>query len=360
MNAKADLFVHSAAFSKALKERMPPGGDWLNGDPHLSLSWYELLAETAVSDANRMVLYDCAEPGAPARYLAVMRADNCSGCLTSFGNFYTPLFGLVGPGTASLNRLVELARTWLSLHPAIHQVRLGPMDAGSSDYHLLRDALRRAGWYVGEYFCFGNWYHPLEPGGYATYLAGRPGHLRNTLKRAEKRLNRNEGASLRIFSGDEANFAQALNAFVEVYGRSWKEAEPFPAFIPGLCRLAAENASLRLGVLFVDERPIAVQLWLVVRQTAYIVKLAYDGAFAHLSPGTLLTAAMLRRVIDVDQVAEIDYLIGDDPYKRDWMTRRRERKGIVAFRVGSLKGLLGASRHVLGRVRRDLFPRTIR
>ena len=39
----------------------------------------------------------------------------------------------------------------------------------------------------------------------------------------------------------------------------------------------------------------------------------------------------MERVMSVDQVHEVDCLIGDDPYKQNWMSQRYESWGIVAY-----------------------------
>ena len=54
-------------------------------------------------------------------------------------------------------------------------------------------------------------------------------------------------------------------------------------------------------------------------------------------------------VADVDRVSEVDYLTGDDPYKKDWMSDRRERWGIVAFNVRTVRGTLAAMWHLSAR-----------
>jgi hypothetical protein len=54
-------------------------------------------------------------------------------------------------------------------------------------------------------------------------------------------------------------------------------------------------------------------------------------------------------------VAEVDYLIGDDAYKQDWMSHRRERWGIVAYNPRTLFGLAGALKQMLGGCRRKLL-----
>lgn len=57
----------------------------------------------------------------------------------------------------------------------------------------------------------------------------------------------------------------------------------------------------------------------------------------------------MEHVIDVDNVHEVDYLTGDDAYKKDWMSDRRERWGVVAFNLRTPHGLLAAARHLGGR-----------
>jgi CelD/BcsL family acetyltransferase involved in cellulose biosynthesis len=51
-------------------------------------------------------------------------------------------------------------------------------------------------------------------------------------------------------------------------------------------------------------------------------KIAYDEQYAKLSIGTVLTTLM-PYVIDVDRVRIVDYLSGDDEYKRTWLSHRR-------------------------------------
>jgi CelD/BcsL family acetyltransferase involved in cellulose biosynthesis len=56
---------------------------------------------------------------------------------------------------------------------------------------------------------------------------------------------------------------------------------------------------------------------------------------------------MLERLLDDERVTEVDLGAGDDPYKRLWTSRRRERVGLVGFDPGTLRGSAGMLRHVL-------------
>ncbi|MBK6660376.1 MAG: GNAT family N-acetyltransferase [Proteobacteria bacterium] len=121
----------------------------------------------------------------------------------------------------------------------------------------------------------------------------------------------------------EAYLDAAMDDYFSVYVGSWKLPEPFPEFIRGLARLAAEQGWLRLGLLKIGGQPVAAQLWLVRDGVAYIYKLAYVSASAQWSPGTVLTWHLVENVVKHDQVTRLDYLTGDDNYKQDWMTDAR-------------------------------------
>lgn len=114
-----------------------------------------------------------------------------------------------------------------------------------------------------------------------------------------------------------------------------------------------------MGVAWLADKPIAAQLWVVADGKANIFKLAYDSAFASLSPGTVLTAALMRHVIDTDRVREVDYLTGDDPYKRLWMSHRRELWGLAAYDPCQPRGAWLAIGEMAARVGKRVLPRSI-
>ena len=121
--------------------------------------------------------------------------------------------------------------------------------------------------------------------------------------------------------------------------------------------MAAARGWLRLALARIDDRPVAAQIWLVAGACAYIYKLAYDQSLPRLGAGTLLTARLMRHVLDVDRITEVDYLAGDEPYKREWMNRRRERRGLVGFDPRAPAGVVQAARHFGGRALRRVIPK---
>ena len=69
------------------------------------------------------------------------------------------------------------------------------------------------------------------------------------------------------------------------------------------------------------------------------MKTVYDQDYKKYSTGKILTSEIVKFVIDVDKVKAIDYVQGDEGYKRDWTPKRRERIGFLIFNK-SFKGTI--------------------
>jgi CelD/BcsL family acetyltransferase involved in cellulose biosynthesis len=240
----------------------------------------------------------------------------------------------------------------------IDVLRFDAMDPAHASFDILEAAIHQAGLKPYRFFCFGNWYLPVQGRSYQTYFQGLASQVRNTVRRREKKFFAAERGRLEIVTGNDG-LEEAVAAWRKIYGSSWKIAEPFPEFVPGLIRLCAARGWLRLGLAYHDGEPVAGQIWIVSHGRAAIYKLAYDEKFAYLSAGTVLTAHLMRHVLDEDKVQEVDYLIGDDAYKKDWMSHRRERWGIIAYNTKTAWGLAGAATQTLSEMSRQLgIPKT--
>ena len=212
---------------------------------------------------------------------------------------------------------------------------------------------------VQTYFCFGNWYLDVAGRSYLEYLESLSSVLRKNIPYNIRRLEKSGRARIEIIVRDSA-LESALDDYEKVYNSSWKIPEPFPLFIRGLARVAVRNGLLRLGLIYVDGEPAAAQIWIVNSGVASIYKIAYDERYAKLSIGTVLTAKLMEHVIDIDHVKIVDYLSGDDDYKKTWMSHRREFWGILGFNPRSLRGLAQIVRHVGGRLGKQALERMIR
>jgi hypothetical protein len=196
---------------------------------------------------------------------------------------------------------------------------------------------------------FGNWHEPIAGRSWDQYLAARPGALRETVRRKLRRTP----TTLEIVATTDAVEA-GIDAYEEIYARSWKVPEPYPRFHAEMMRRAAAAGVLRLGLLRAEARVIAVQIWIVQGGRAAVLKLAHDESDKTLSPGTVLTALMIRELLGRETVTELDFGRGDDAYKQLWATQRRQRIGIVLANPLRLRGLAALGRQALGHARRRL------
>ena len=98
-------------------------------------------------------------------------------------------------------------------------------------------------------------------------------------------------------------------------------------------------------MIYHQEVPVAAQIWFVSNGTAYIFKLAYRTSYRKTSVGTVLTAALIEQVIAVDRVSSIDFLTGDDNYKKDWMQSQRNLYRMIGCNKQTVHGNLQRARH---------------
>lgn len=264
--------------------------------------------------------------------------------LASLTNFYSSDFAPIA-NVGSSNGFADLLHAMSAAGKRPQAFDLAYIEDGDA-FNGLCNAFTDQRYAVFPYVKTTNWYEPISPGSCsADYLAARPGKLRSTLERRTRKLARDHQYDIRIVTAG-AELDAAIADYETIYAKSWKEPEAYPGFTAGLMRTAAAQGWLRLGLLSVDGNPAAAQLWITQRRVAHIFKLAYDPAFKAYSPGSILTAKMADYAIDTDGVTGIDFLNGDDAYKRDWMTEKRIRRGILAIDSTCLKGrvLIAAKR----------------
>jgi hypothetical protein len=327
----------------------------------LALPWFQNFIRTAMAPEDRVRIYAAAKAGAqgsPAGML-LMRSTGQSNSFSSLrklealSNYYSCFYAPHLPASVGDSRetLQALTRAIAEEKPRWDAVEVKPMDVGSRDFPELMEAFKTAGYVVQTFFSFGNWYLPVNGRSFAEYSGSLPSVLKNTLNRKRRKLEKTGHARIEVVTGG-SGLDDAIDAYMKVYLSSWKQAEPYPQFVPGLIRMCAAMGALRLGIIYVDGEPAAAQLWIVHHGNALIYKLAYDERFGELSVGTILSAALFQHALDVDNVTEIDYLSGDDAYKKDWMSQRRERWGILALNPRTPRGVLAIARHVGGRAAR--------
>jgi CelD/BcsL family acetyltransferase involved in cellulose biosynthesis len=232
-------------------------------------------------------------------------------------------------------------------------VRLDALPAEWEGLADLQEGARQTGLVTLRFDHFGNWYEDVAGLDWSAYLQRRTGALRETIRRRLRRAERLAVARFALFTRPD-EMDQATASFEAVYRRSWKDAEPFPSFNTALMRAMAEAGLLRCGVWSIGAEAVAVQLWVVRDGHAIVLKLAHDESFKAHSPGTVLTALMLRHLLDREHVVRIDFGRGDDAYKQGWATQRRQRIGLLLVNPWRLSGMAALARHAIGRARRAI------
>lgn len=261
----------------------------------------------------------------------------------AYASWYTLAFRPVFAGDAVMRGplLTAAAR---ALRGRLDAIVLAPMPADMAD--LAAQAFAAAGWRTAIGEATANWVAHTAGQDFAAYWANRPSRLRNTVRRKIRAAD----LAVDILSRfDDA----AWNAYEAVYGASWKPAEGSPAFLRALAQGEGAASTLRLGLAWRNGDPVACQFWTVERGVATIHKLAHLETERASSPGTVLSEAMFRHVLDRDRPALIDFGTGDDPYKADWMDERRMLYRLTCHNRASIGGIARTARAAIaGRLRR--------
>ena len=322
------------------------------GEFFASRLWYDMLIGHALPPGAEPLL---AVSGDEALVLPLLRLPDgrLRALATPYSLDWRPL-PAPSADTATLRAAARGIGRLLRWRPA---TRLDTLDPAAPGLEAVLAGFASAGLAPLRYAHFGNWHDTLpDDMGWEGYLAARPPALRTTIRRKVERCAREMRFDPVTTPGSalEAGIA----GYEEARARSWKPHEPFPDFDAALLRAAAAAGVLRLGVLRDrgDGRAAAAQYWVLDRggRRASLLKLAHAEDRRAASPGTALTALMLRRLIEEDGVRELDFGNGDDAYKQLWVGQRRGRIGVALADPRHPAALLEIARHLVGRARARL------
>ncbi len=286
--------------------------------------WFSTFAEHVNHNRHNFSV-PLTEQGDLAFFSSQHKTRHGDNILDSMTNYYSPIFGIADQAVDT-----ELSATILQRHCST----FSPFDC----INILPLYSRQAQAWCQAFATLGfkgfiyqhsvNWYE-TDIRSLADYWQRRPSQLKNTLKRKQDLMQKDGSFSTRIYSsGSTGLLMQALIDYHQVYYHSWKRSEPTPGFIDSICQYSWHTNALRIGVVYCNNQPIAAQIWFVYGQTAAIFKLAYHKDYTRFSPGTVLMAALLEHLICHDKVTTVDFLTGNDDYKKDWMSARQPLYGL--------------------------------
>ena len=313
-----------------------------------SRAWFEATVEAAVPWGAEAIFLLVREGRRPAAMLPLLQGPGRQA--RGLSTVYTCLFQpLLAPDLACAD--IRRAGAALAMHcrrwPLVLLDALDPLWPALPP---LLAGLRDGGLAVRRFDHFGNWHQPVRGCTWERYLAARPGPLRETIRRKGNASGRDGRVRIEVVRSPD-RLGPAIAAYEDVYRRSWKAPEPAPRFTAALLPPAAAAGVLRLGVMWVEEQPVAAQYWTVADGTATVLKLAHDDEWRSVSPGTVLTAHMVRGLL-AEGVGELDFGRGDDEYKASWAGLRRPRIGLLLANPREPAGMLALARHLAGAVLR--------
>lgn len=321
-------------------------------DFQFGAAWFGAVAAAALPPGARPRLLLYREAGRAVTLLMLQaQAGRLAGLTTPYTTRFRPPTAPGADADAPRRAGAAFGRACRAAGP----LRLDCLEADWPGLPPLLAGLRDAGLVALAFDHFGNW-HGALPAEWGAYLAERPSALRATIKRRLASATRDPSIVFEAIDGGAA-LADGLAAYESVHARSWKQAEPFPHFTAALLPAAAAAGALRLGVLRQGGAAVAAQYWLLAGGTATVLKLAHDEAAKAISPGTVLTALMIRRLIEQDRATALDFGRGDDAYKAGWTGQRRQRIGVLLCSPWDPAGLTALARHAAGKIWRNASSR---
>lgn len=313
-----------------------------------SVSWFDLLARHILTSAEKLVVL-CVFSSDEKEllcYLPLIHGGKTSKkSLRSLSNFYTMDYGIIFADH------IKPADTPDIISFLFQNFKNAPLHWHEFQLEMLNDAallqttrtlFHNSAAVPGPH----NWVCALDKPDFETYQESLPSRLKNTLKRKTKKLEKEGEIDIRVYSTQD-NLTKAIEDYNIIYAKSWKEAENYPGFIEDMIHLAAQRNYLRLGILYLQDKPVACLLMLLYGKVGMIYKLAYDPEYNNFSPGSILTLDLIHRVMETDGVTYLDYGIGNDGYKKDWMKECYTKTSLIFWNLKTVRGLCLFARHTV-------------
>ncbi|WP_299873446.1 GNAT family N-acetyltransferase [uncultured Cocleimonas sp.] len=299
-----------------------------NDSLFFSRHWFENIVATALDDEQKLLLACVVDENTndESKVLAILPLithDNKE--WSSLCHSYSSLYSFLLSENDQQEILSCLCQGLKTL--SFDYLTLQPVAENDSAIESFKQMMENSGFSCHRHFRFYNWCHRTEGQNFSDYMADRPSKVRNTIARKQRKLEREHGYRIRLHINDDIE--KALSDYHDIYKVSWKANEQYEQIVQGFTDRASKSGWTRLAILYIDGQAVAAHLWFVVNRKASIFRLVYDEAWKQYSPGSILMAYLMEYVIDTDKVEEIDFLTGNDLYKQDWMSERRERSELT-------------------------------
>jgi CelD/BcsL family acetyltransferase involved in cellulose biosynthesis len=306
--------------------------------PWLSHNWFHLWLKYFLTDAELFILLLYKKSRIFAIAPLLIRNEKYKGIFMTrkielIGNVHSPIRNFLF-GESDENDKRTSVSSILIFFSTIYRnwdiIELNRIPEENNVFHVLQSATTNIHLKHRTYFCDANWYLGGIDYSFEQYFQNLPRRHRKDIRRCKRHLQ-NTGNLQFLLKSDCDNLHHYLDLYDEIRARSWKAPEKDRIFLREFSTLAAEKGWMRLGFLLYSNLPIAGEKWIIRHKNAWIFDGVYDQAYSTYSPGKILSSEITRYAIDHDKITEIDYMTGDDAYKKQWTPNRRERKGITIF-----------------------------
>jgi CelD/BcsL family acetyltransferase involved in cellulose biosynthesis len=169
---------------------------------------------------------------------------------------------------------------------------------------------------------------------------------RYTLRRARKRADALGTVAFDFRVPGIQDVERSVDDLVRVEGASWKERKgtslgshpQLKRFFRGYMLSAAAAGTLRVNFLTINGAAVAALMGVEYANRFWVLKISFDEAFAHCSPGVLLMHEAIRRAVE-HELEAFEFLGTDEPWLHLWTNDVHQYVGIHLYPL-SLRGLM--------------------
>ncbi len=195
-----------------------------------------------------------------------------------------------------------------------------------------------------------------DPAGFLKRLSK---NRRRSITRLQNRLEEAGELVFEVHDGREGDLAARLEEGFRLEAREWKLAAGSAilssparvALYTAGARWAADAGILRLAFLRLDGRAIAFGYCLQQGATLNFVKLGMDDELAKLGPGLAITHHIVDHAYAQPEVAEVDMLGENEPWKADLASGVREQVRLRVYPAPAVGGVQRAATAAVGDLR---------
>ena len=342
------------------------------------LSWYKVFCRTCLDQGQQPAFYHLTSSDLDGGQviLPLVTPLGRSGCKVSdrqlgpnsgmsMTNYQSVHYGPITnqSGEALTRSLEQLARHLKA--EGFRVLDFNHLDVAIPASTSMRPAFKRAGFTVHDYVDEPIVLEDIDGRNYETFMKDRSSKLRRNVGRLRRKLEQ-AGEVRFVMEAGGPNLAQAITDYEAVQKASWKDGETYRDHVPALIEAAADAGLLRLGLLYLNDRPVATDLTIISDGNVIGKKGHFDEEMRKHNVGDILTSYMFEHLIDTDRAKSIDFGKSAAPYKLKWVSQQRPMHGFVAFDPLTVNGqywqlrmkATHTSRLLLSKIKSTIFSKS--